>query len=181
MSADDARVAYPLFQEEYGGSTPTSALQLNITRISVETAVKLNRLWHSRLPYIGNAFRCEAYGAEYNNVYYATALWSSPIARMLNGKNWWELRRMAISDDAPINTASRMLRIMKLDIIKTHREIIKLISYQDIAVHKGTIYKAAGWVNTIVSNGGDGWSSSRNRNKEQTTSKKIRWEYSLNG
>jgi len=181
MGADDVRVAYPLFQEEYGGSTPTSALQLNITRISTELAVKLNLLWHSRLPKIGNSFCCFAYGAEFNNKYYAVALWSQPVAanRLKDGDKILELRRMAIAPDAPKNTASRMIRIMRIDIKKTHPHIIKLISYQDTEVHTGTIYKASGWVAANRTKGLSWTTETRTRNQEQTMADKIRWEYDL--
>jgi hypothetical protein len=43
-------VAYPLFQEEGGGSIPTSPLQFEIMEIDIHRAQKLNSLWHSRLP-----------------------------------------------------------------------------------------------------------------------------------
>lgn len=178
---DDVRVAYPLFQTESSGSIPTSTLQLNIQMITVKRAVILNELWHSRLPFIGNAFCCFAYGAEYENVYYAIALWSHPIAsnRLIDGDKMLELRRMAIASDAPKNTASRMLRIMKNDIKKVKPHIIKLISYQDTEVHNGTIYKAAGWKVAAKVHGISWTTKLRNRNKEQTMADKIRWEYNL--
>jgi hypothetical protein len=181
ISADDARVAYPLFQEEYGGANPTSALQLNITRIATNTAVLLNKLWHSRLPNIGNDFCCFAYGAEYSNKYYAVALWSNPVAanRLKDGDRILELRRMAISPDAPKNTASRMLRIMRMDIVKTRPDIIRLISYQDTEVHTGTIYKASGWIARGYSEGMSWSNKYMVRNKEQTLAPKVRWEYDL--
>lgn len=52
---------------------------------------------------------------------------------------------MAIAPDAPKNLASRFLSIMVKEIRRARPDIIKLISYQDTAVHKGTIYKASGW------------------------------------
>ncbi len=75
---DSIRVVHPLFQEEGGGSSPTSPLQLNITRIHPKKAAARNRQWHSRLPEIANWQVCEAYAAESNNIYYAVALWSYP-------------------------------------------------------------------------------------------------------
>ena len=50
LCAGDAMVACPLFQAEYGGSKPTSALQLKISKCHVKHACKLNEMWHSRLP-----------------------------------------------------------------------------------------------------------------------------------
>jgi len=141
----------------------------------------LNNLWHSRLPDIANYQNCDCYGAIYKNYYFAIAMWSIPSARALNGRNWWELRRMAIAPDAPKNTASRMLKIMAQLIKKEKPQITKLISYQDTDVHCGTIYKASGWV---VGNVGkridetkkwNNWKTRAGR-KNQSTAPKIRWE-----
>lgn len=184
---DDARVAYPLFQAEYGGSTPTSTLQLRIHRMEKARAVKLNALWHSVLPYIP-AFHVEiAYGAESGGKCYAVALWGRPVARTICDKGWLELRRMAIADDAPKNTASRMLAIMTREIRKTRPDICRLISYQDTARHKGTIYKAAGWVPVDMSSSPINWGGAAQTKKPPTRERKaiiadapkVRWEYAL--
>ena len=184
MGADDVRVAYPLFQEEYGGANPTSALQLEIIEIGVHKACVLNKIWHSRLPNIhwSNIVRNKyyiCYAAIFNNIYYAVAIWSSPVARLLNDNILLELRRMAISSDSPKNTASRMIKIMRIDICKRFPNIKKLISYQDTEVHLGTIYKASGWVMGGKTKGASWTSKNRIRNKEQTKADKIRWEYDL--
>ena len=96
-------------------------------------AIELNEIWHSRLPKVhwSNVVRASPYAsfvAESDAVAYAAAIWSAPVARMLNGKGWLELRRMAIAPDAPKNTASRMLRIMRMMIAKEFPEIVRLIS-----------------------------------------------------
>jgi len=181
QSGDSIRVVHPLFQEEGGGANPTSPLQLHIGRISQRLAMQLNGTWHSRLPSISNWQNCEAYGAEFGGIFYAVAMWSIPSARMLNGKNWFELRRMAIAVDAPKNTASRMLSVMLRLIKKEHPEIVKLISYQDTAVHTGTIYKASGWTIGRNSKGGEWNRPSRERISAQAASPKIRWEINING
>src|ERR1017187_8615826 len=81
LCADDARVACPLFQAEYGGSKPTSALQLKIVKVNHRTAEQLNGKWHSRMPKIGMAGCCEpCFAAVCNNIYYAIAMWSRPVA-----------------------------------------------------------------------------------------------------
>lgn len=183
-SGDSIRVVHPLFQGEDDGSIPISPLQLEVEKMPKELAQSLNELWHSRLPDISNWHNCEAYAAFFQNIYYAVAMWSIPSARALNGRNWWELRRMAIAPDAPKNTASRMLKIMRLDIKKNKPNIIKLISYQDSDVHSGTIYKADNWV---IGNVGEridetkkynNWKTRPGR-KNQSTAPKIRWEYDL--
>lgn len=180
-SAGDARVAYPLFQEEYGGSIPTSALQLIFSRIGIKYALLLNEQWHSRLPLLSNWQGCFAYGAECNNVMYGIAIWGRPVARSFNGLGYIELRRMAVSDDAPKNTASRMIGWMLREIRKegTYK---KAISYQDTEVHSGIIYKATGW--NATRSGKDSWDrpkqgNSRRRLDRQVVGLKIRWEIDL--
>lgn len=162
------------------GPHPTSPLQFNIYEISVERAVELNKQWHSRLPRITNPYGDQiCFGAEYQGKLYACAIWTMPVARLFNGKNYLELRRMAISANAPKNTASRMISIMVKVIRKLKPHIIKLISYQDTDVHSGTIYKASGWTAANISTVSSmGWEN-RKRNKMQTTANKIRWEKNL--
>ena len=142
-----------MFQTEGGGATPTSPLQLHLGTISLDLAIDLNRLWHSRLPVVdrSNIIRNKysiSFGAEFGGRWYASAIWSSPVARLLDGTKVLELRRFAIAPDAPKNTASRMLRVMCNKIRKSFPAIKLAVSYQDEAVHAGTIYKAAGWMPT---------------------------------
>ncbi|MCX6706146.1 MAG: hypothetical protein NTV24_03540, partial [Candidatus Woesebacteria bacterium] len=79
-----------------------------------------------------------------------------------------------LSDKCPKNTASRVLSLMTKMIKKKFPDIKRLISYQDLDVHNGTIYKASGWKiereTDFVS-----WSGKRERNTDQATGKKIRW------
>jgi hypothetical protein len=152
----------------------------------VQAACDLNARWHSRLPKVvaGNIYRNRhyvCYAAEYEGNYWAVAIWSSPVAanRFKNGNNILELRRLAISQDAPFNTATRMLKVMRLDIVKRFPNVTRLISYQDTEVHQGTIYKAAGWQSTAVSEGISWSATGRKRNVDQTTAKKVRWDFLL--
>jgi len=179
ISADSIRVVHPLFQMEEGGPTPTSALQLNVIPISSKRAMLLNKAWHSRMPEIMAWNVCNpCYAAEYKNNIYAIAMWSLPIAanRIKHGDKCLELRRMAISPDAPRYTASRMLSIMAKIIKKTMPHIYRLISYQDTGVHTGTIYKAAGW-NIERQSEYISWNNHTKRpgRIEQSYSPKIRW------
>jgi hypothetical protein len=183
LSGDSIRVVHPLFQTEGDGAIPISPLQLEILECHVSLACNLNSHWHSRLPRIepNNIYRSPpsiCFAAIYGNKYYATAIWSAPIARALNGKNYIELRRMAIAPDAPKNTASRMIKVMRKTIQRKFPCVVKLISYQDTEVHNGTIYAASGWVKSVTTKGAS-WGKSRKRNIDQTTSDKIRWEYEL--
>jgi hypothetical protein len=155
---------------------------LHVGRVPINTAVRLNELWHSRLPrFAWPLDRCTAFGAEFGGLFYAAAIWSWPVARMLNGRDWLELRRLAISPDAPKNTASRMLRVMTLLIRRSRLRVVKLISYQDTAVHTGGIYRAAGWNPASKSVGGE-WAREkigRHNRAVQSAAPKVRWELDL--
>lgn len=180
---DNTRIMHPLFFiKEDEGSIPTSPLQLRIDQCNVRLACKLNRLWHSRFPEIKESNiirnrRSICFSAEYDGLFYASAIWSDPIAanRLNGGENMLELRRMAIAPDAPKNTASRMISLMVKSIKKKWPELTKLISYQDTEVHYGTIYKASGWVQETTATLTEWDNEKRNRNKAQSTAPKIRW------
>jgi hypothetical protein len=168
------------------GSIPTSPLQFRFESMSAIAACKLNKEWHSRFPEIhwSNVVRNKhsiCYGAKFDGNYFAVAIWSSPIARLLtNGENILELRRMAINENCPKNTASKMISFMVRDIKKRFPNIVKLISYQDTSVHSGTIYKASNWscVNTMSKN--VDWSTSRDdRSAPQSLGIKVRWELEI--
>lgn len=181
IRAGGVRVAHPLFQAEGDGSTPISALDLTVERISVEMACDLNRTWHSRLPKIevSNVIRNSdyvCYGAMHNGVAYAAAIWSSPVARLLNDRKTLELRRLAIAPDAPRNTASRMLAVMRRLVRQQMPHIDRLVSYQDTEVHTGGIYKASGWQAAATAKGRQWACPSRPRDSVQSSADKVRWE-----
>lgn len=184
LCADDARVACPLFQEEYGGSIPTSALQLHFSATTEAIFIELNAQWHSRLPKVGNSHFRICFGASCNNRIYAVAAWSNPVARLLLQLTWLELRRFAIAPDAPRFTASRMLSWMRKDIIRRFPNAERLISYQDLSAHTGTIYRAAGWIPAHGykprARGRTGWGNRPRKGRtNQAVAPRMRWEYSL--
>lgn len=182
-----SRLMWPLYQAAEGGSNPTSVLssckQLLVSEMDYDQAKELNRLWHSRLPRMGTGFIENmpflSFGAEFAGVIYAVAIWSNPVAMNLPQQSWLELRRLAIAPDAPKNTASRMLRVMAIWIRRKRPEIENLISYQDMEVHTGTIYKAAGWRPTTVNKNGNWDRPNRSRPKAQSEAAKQRWEFPL--
>ena len=186
LSGESIRVVHPLFQEERGGSIPTSPLQLKFGEIDLDLAMGLNELWHSRFPITvrANLQRVRSgvnFGAEFDGVFYASAIWTTPIAsnRLKDGLNSLELRRLAISPDAPKYTATRMISFMRKWIEKKDWDIKKLISYQDTEVHTGTIYKASGWKAANEGSFTEWTTATRKRNDAQSTAPKIRWEYNL--
>jgi len=157
-----------------------SPLQLKIDYCPLIKAKQLNRLWHSILPDYETGFMpisVVCFSAEYKNIYYAVAIWNNPSSPSLVDKKYLELRRMAIAQDAPKNTASRMLKIMTQIIKKEYAGFEKLISYQDTSVHTGTIYKASGWVIGSISKGGQKmYGKHREVGTGQKNAPKIRWE-----
>lgn len=183
QSGDDVRVAYPLFQRGSGGALPTSPLQFYVGDIPWQRAITLNEKWHSRLPLYRVGCKpwehCKlCFGASFEGIYYAIAIWSHPCARLLPQNTWLELRRMAISPEAPKNTASRFLKVMISFIKKRLPQIEMLISYQDTEVHTGTIYKASGWFIGAQTKGSE-WhrpNIGRYRPPVQSKADKIRWQ-----
>lgn len=149
-------------------------------RISLELAKTANKKWHRTLPRFGTGF-CEymkypAFGATFSGTLYAVAIWSNPVARLLPQQEWLELRRLAISEAAPKFTASWMIGKMVKDIKRTMTHIKRLISYQDCDAHTGTIYKASGWIPTVVATSNEWNMPGRPRPMSQRTSDKQRWE-----
>ena len=180
---ESIRVMHPLFHVGEGGSIPTSPLQMTIESISFRFALDLNEYWHSSLPRFGTGFISNmpfpCFGAMYGGIAYAIAIWSNPCARNLQ-QDWMELRRFAISPDRPKNTATWMLGIMARKLKESHNPQ-RLISYQDMEKHNGTIYKAAGWIPTVINRDGNWTRKNRPRPKAQSEAPKLRWEKILRG
>jgi hypothetical protein len=165
------------------------ARQLSVRICDKQHAVQLVRLWHSRLPKTQQGPWVCAFSAEYAGRSYAVALWNNPSARNLP-EDWLELRRLAASADAPRNTCSFMLARMAEWFRVNRPDVSRLISYQDTAVHHGTIYKAANWQSAWVTK-----ARVRDRSKPRVgtrrdyrsnlngvdpdASEKVRWELTL--
>jgi hypothetical protein len=176
-----------MFEDLFGGDTEplTSPKQMHIEVITPELASGLNASWHSRLPRIhpSNIHRnrhriCFAF--IHDGTVHGCAIWSSPVAanRFKDATRMLELRRMALADTCPRNTATRMLKLMRQHIAQVLPDIEVLISYQDTEVHHGTIYKADNW-QAVSTSKGVSWGATRERNADQTTANKIRWQYIL--
>ncbi len=180
---ESIRVMHPLFHSGEGGSIPTSPLQMRIEPIGFERGRELNGLWHSRLPRFGTgciqAQPFLSYAATYKGLIYAVAIWSNPVARNLPQHSWLELRRLALAPDAPSHTASWMLGVMRKLIRRERPQIERLVSYQDMEVHRGTIYRAAGWLATAINRDGNWTRSKRQRPTAQSVAPKQRWELCL--
>ncbi len=164
---------------------PLSPKLMTLRNIGVDHAIKFNLDWHSRLPETvkGNLLRNKHYvffGAEYMGECFASAIWTTPVAnnRMSKDFVWLELRRLAIPEDAPKFTATWMIAKMIKEIKKKFPDVTRLVSYQDTAVHTGTIYAAANWIKDLENTGGE-WNVTRVRKQSQAATPKNRWIYNL--
>lgn len=166
-------------------------MEINVKDIEVaeekaQICCLLNSVWHSRLPKIhwSNVVRNTHYVCyvfTYDQAIIGTGIWSSPVAqnRFKNGKTVLELRRLALSNFCPKNTATYTISQMVKSIRKKFPDIKKLVSYQDNDVHLGTIYKASNWYIHGQSSLFDWNTSGRKRNEAQAKSVKTRWDYDL--
>ncbi len=175
----------PLFHGGDGGSIPTSALQLLSQEISMRTAADLNRRWHSVLPRtdLGNLLcgnMSAAYAMSHGDAWYAVAIYSQPIIASLCDGETVELRRLAICGDAPKNTATRFMSVSRKQLSKKYPFLKRIVSYQAVDEHSGTIYKAGGWsaVGVVAAARPQRYTGSRQRatGPLQTQSRKRRWE-----
>lgn len=189
LRGDGAMVARLFhYQAAGGGSIPTSPLQFRFVEVSMRNAQRMNQRWHSMLPRtdLGNLLcgnTSVAYAAEWDNAYFAVAIYSQPIIRSVADGRTLELRRLAICGEAPRNTASRMLAITRKLVSAKFPSMRKLISYLAVDVHQGTIYRAAGWkaVGKVVDARPQRKRGDKNRatGPLQTHSRKQRWEIEL--
>lgn len=174
---DDGLPVIRPFQGLHVRRRPRSPREMRAELCDVQTIISINRSWHSVLPNVGPNFGVFGYIATYLDVIYASALWSRPIAanRLTNGFQKMELRRMAVGPDAPTHTASWFLSVMSR-LILARDDVAGLLSYQATDVHRGTMYRAAGWRSCgeqeFVS-----WNThSRRRPGDVNASNKVRWE-----
>ena len=138
----DRRLAPLLDPDEH--PAPAKASDLVVEPFSPALLVRYNAAWHSRLPHVQRGPWRLAFASHHRYTAFAVAFWHNPSARTLP-QDWLELRRMAVAPDAPHCTASHMLGQMRRYIRTNLPEVQRLISYQDLDVHTGTIYRAAGW------------------------------------
>ena len=161
--------------------------EIKVQETTARIACMLNELWHSKLPKIhwSNVVRNKhyvCYAIKYKQAIIGVAIWSSPVAanRFKDGDKLLELRRLALSDVCPRNTASFVISSMIKDIKVRFPELIRLVSYQDTEAHLGTIYKASNWTAAPTQTSLLDWTTSkRKRSSLQSTADKVRWEYEL--
>ena len=187
--ADSVRFLHPLFRNANDPLPTPKARDLVFEECPTIHAVACVRVWHSRLPRCQNGPWTQSFRGQFDDVTFVVALWNTTSARTLPN-DWRELRRLACAPDAPRNTPSRFLAWMVRWFQQHEMDCSRLISYQDTAVHTGTIYKAAGWIR-----GPESVSRVRDRSKKRAgtmrnyrsningadvdAASKIRWEKKL--
>lgn len=129
-----SEIIHPLF-DEAGETPPLSVRDFELGEIHVDKAMELNDRWHSVLPKTdkGNLNRNRHkvfYALIYDGRYYAVGIWTDPVAANRLSFTAIELRRLAICPEAPKNTATRMLKLMRDDLKKKYPHIKRAISYQ---------------------------------------------------
>jgi hypothetical protein len=100
-----------------------------------------------------------------------------PCARKLDDTKIVELTRMFFVDEAPKNTESRALGMMRRFVRVWMPGIRLLIAYSDPSNgHSGGVYEADGWApyGMTTHKSGYGWKSRPNRNSDPVTPKQ-RW------
>ncbi len=100
-----------------------------------------------------------------------------PSASSLDQDRILELNRMYFIDDAPKNTESHALSMMRRFVRTWYPNIRLLLAYADPAQgHRGTIYEADGWAmfGKTSHKKGYGWRSRPDRSADPVTPK-VRW------
>jgi hypothetical protein len=99
-----------------------------------------------------------------------------PTSRELDADHWLELTRMYFIDEAPRNTESRALAMMRRWVRVWMPETRAVLAYSDPSVgHEGTVYAADNWAPFgRTRNGKIGFRTRPNRRAE-TPSRKLRW------
>ena len=147
---DSSTVELSLFQGEDGGSSPTSTHQLYFRRIQPRTAAIAYEQWH----YLNDqGFISQInFGAYFNQNLEGAISYGPPNATDLAGywdsntqKDWFEIKRLALSPKCPKNSESRFIAIT-IKMLKKIAPVKGIVTYADSAQgHDGTIYKASGF------------------------------------
>jgi DNA (cytosine-5)-methyltransferase 1 len=148
-------------------------LPTHVKTISWKTARRMIEKHH----YLGYApCGCKfALGIYVETELIGTMVFGHPTARLEDQKNTLELTRMFLFD-SPKNSESRSLGLAERW-IKKNRSETRLISYADTAQgHKGTIYKAANWVQVGITESGSWIRDGRPNRRGIIGGRKLKFE-----
>jgi len=148
-SGDSIKENTSLFQSEEGGAIPTSPLQLELRQVNKKTAALAYKKWH----YFGEKGFLASYnfGVFFKGNFLGAISYGIPNARNIKGlyssdtqNDFMELTRLALSEDCPKNSESRVISISLKLLKKIKPELKGIITYADTAQnHTGIIYKAS--------------------------------------
>jgi len=100
-----------------------------------------------------------------------------PTSRELDADHLLELTRMFFVDEAPFNTESKGLAMLRRFVRRWFPQIRLLLAYSDPAQgHRGTVYEADGWCafGKTARSHGYGWKSRQGR-RDECVGAKTRW------
>jgi|SRR3990167_2812553 len=99
-----------------------------------------------------------------------------PTSRKLDPELWLELTRMYFVDEAPKNTESRALGMMRRWVRVWMPEVRGMIAYSDPgAGHNGVIYLADGWAPMGLSDSAHASWRTRPQRRYSEATNKLRW------
>ena len=149
MCGDSLKEECDLFQDQDGGSNPTSPLQLKIKLIEKKEVKWAYIHWH----YFGEKGFLSTFdfGVYFNGVLVGGISYGIPNARNIKGiynqttqGNFLELTRLALSPTCPKNSESRVIGITVKMVKKLKPELEGIITYADTKYnHTGIIYRAS--------------------------------------
>lgn len=154
LGAGNVEVAFPLFQAGSGGSSPTPALQFQISKITYSQAARFIEKWHysARMPTGKNI----CFGLWYGDTIYAVIVYGIGInpyqARFLQVDSVLEIKRLARSEPRLKYPLSRFIAITSRFVFREfHCDCIVAFADPEHG-HRGTVYKASGFEFNGVTN-----------------------------
>lgn len=169
-----------------GGSIPTLPLQPKQLRLDLLNRATAHRIWttlhYLHRDFTGASLELGVYSPDMSEVVGAIAFSQRFGGSKIGGApHIWEIRRMWLSDErCARNSESRVLSIAcRVWVKRIAPHVNQIISYSDLLKmgHKGTIYRAAGFVfhgMTAVDPNGQGWATHASHKAADNWPKK-RW------
>ena len=189
ISGDSTEGSAAGVQPEEGGSIPTSSLQLyqpKELRLEPIEHFVARKIWikdhYLHRDYAGATLEFGVYPPDRSKIIGAIGFSSRLGGSVKGGKpDTWEIRRMWLSDEhCARNSESRVLAVSCRLVKKLAPQVRYIISYSDHTLqgHKGTIYKAAGFLFSGETGEGD-WTTCQLKNpashKTADSHSKKRW------
>ncbi len=182
MGAESVDSGMSAYQAEGGGAIPTSALHFT------EIPWRIAKSFISEHHYLHTALKARIGSELCFGIFQDSSVWSPMIGAMVwglpgganrlrDGLSTLELQRMFILDVTTKNAESRAIGWAVRYIRKNRPSVTSLIAYSDIGGmgHKGTIYKAVGWLCEGETTP-QSWSGGKGRSTiTGSMTKKLRW------